>query len=84
MGMDLPYNPPVQQSINLFVLCQTKSGIEHLLKRLSRMQSVRFEGAPPPSIQKSSGFSQCLGSVEMALSLFSGGSYSSILVHLSG
>lgn len=50
MGMDLPYNPPVQQHINLFVLPQTKPGIEHLLKRLSRIQPVKFGGAPPPSI----------------------------------
>lgn len=53
------HTPPVQPSISLFALNQTQSGIEHRLKRLSRIQSVTFGGASPPWIDTTTrGFQQ--------------------------
>lgn len=85
MGINLLYNPPVQQNIIVLSSIKLYLALSPCSKDYQEFSLLSLEEPLLPGlIQKSSGFSQRLESMEMAWSLFSDSSFSSILPLLPG
>lgn len=85
MGINLLYNPPVQQNIIVLSSIKLYLALSPCSKDYQEFSLLSLkEPLLPGLIQISSGFSQRLESMEMAWSLFSDSSFSSILPLLPG